>query len=129
MPRLIPCPHCHGHVLTPERECPHCGASLPAPSSLRAPAVLMGLTLAGCPVGEPEYGVADVGSTTQTPTTSATEGTDGETDAQTDSGSDSGGASSSGSSTGMADTGTETGATAGSSAGEPDYGVPETTSG
>lgn len=125
MPRLIPCPHCHAHVMTPERTCPHCGGSMPSGPSLRAPAVLMSLTLAGCPVGEPEYGVADVSSGS----TSMSQATDGDTDAQTGSGSGSGsesGGSDSGSgsssSTGMADTGT-------TSVGEPDYGVPETTSG
>ena len=48
-------------MLTAERQCPHCGASLPASPIRGVPAVLVGLTLAGCPVaddvGEPEYGV------------------------------------------------------------------------
>ena len=68
MARLSPCPSCQVHVLVAERSCPHCGVGLRV-SAGRGAAVLMGLTLAGCPSGspgpsnppEPEYGVPDVG--------------------------------------------------------------------
>lgn len=102
MPRLIPCPSCHSHVLIDEHECPHCNASLRTTAN-RLPLVLMGLALAGCPaVAEPEYGVPDTG---QEESTSST-------DTSTDTGTD----------TGMtADTGTGT-----DSVGEPEYGVPDT---
>jgi len=49
MPRLTPCPSCHGHVSIGERECPHCGTALHTTTAARASVVLLGLTLAGCP--------------------------------------------------------------------------------
>ncbi len=128
MSRLIPCSSCHSHVMVDDRECPHCGASLRTTTALRAPAVLMGLALTACPVGEPEYGVADTGEPTTTGM--ATETASG-SDSGSGSGSGSGGSTTTaGSSTGMADSGTAT--TDGSSGtgsgtlGEPEYGVAET---
>lgn len=127
MPRLTPCPSCSSHVLADERECPHCGATLRTIGAPRVAAVVVGLTLGGCIIPQPAYGIPDP---------SATESTEGTAGAST--GSDSGTtegmtgtAGSEGTSTGMADSTTgDTEATAGSgTAGEPDYGVPETTSG
>lgn len=150
MARLIPCPSCHSHVMSDDRECPHCGTALRTTTALRAPVVLLGLALTGCPPIEAAYGVPDSG---EPPTTGAN--TTGGTDTETGTGTGSGGqtttaGSGSGSSTGMADTGTTmaTDGTAGSgtagsgtvgepeygvaesgstSIGEPEYGVPETT--
>lgn len=125
MPRLIPCSSCHSHVMVDARECPHCGASLRTTTALRAPAVLMGLALTACPVGEPEYGVADTGEPTTT-------GRDTETISDSSSTGGSGsGSSGAGSSTGMTDDGTSSGtSTEGStSLGEPEYGVAETSTG
>ena len=105
MPRLSPCPTCHEHVLSDERECPHCGATIRR-SSARVPAVLMGLALTGCPGiadPEPEYGVPDT----------SPDDADTTADVGTDTGTSSGGT----------ETGTDTGTT---SVGEPEYGVPET---
>lgn len=122
MSRLIPCSSCHSHVRIDDSECPHCGATLRTTSSMRVPAVLMGLALAGCPndPGEPEYGVADTGPSTTGVTTTDTDGSDSGTDT----------GSGSGSATGMTDDGTSSGTSAegSSSVGEPEYGVPETSS-
>jgi len=97
--------------------------------------VLVGLALAGCPQAEALYGVVDTG---EPPVTSDGTETDGETEGETEA-SGSGGTmgSDSGSSTGMADDGTTagsdgatgTGTEGSTSLGEPEYGVPETTTG
>jgi hypothetical protein len=114
MPRLIACPSCSVHVRRGGTTCPHCGATIRDATVVRtAGAVLMGLTLAGCPgdedpsptsAGEPEYGVPATESNSGEPTDES--GTD-----------DTGGST---------DTGAETGETI--SVGEPEYGVPETDS-
>jgi hypothetical protein len=125
MPRLTPCPSCSSHVLTDERECPHCGASLRTIAAPRVAAVVVGLTLGGCILPQPAYGIPDPSTSTGTEGTAGTSTDTGSTDAQTST------AASEGTSTGMADSTTgDTEATAGSgTAGEPDYGVPETTTG
>ncbi|MCR9160647.1 MAG: hypothetical protein ACE37F_20960 [Nannocystaceae bacterium] len=48
---LVVCSSCSTHVLVADAKCPHCGAALRTSSALgrTAGAVLMGLTLAGCP--------------------------------------------------------------------------------
>jgi len=107
MPRLTPCPACHAHVMSDERSCPHCDASL-RPTASKGAVVLMGLALAGCPSnGEPEYGVPD---------------TDSESDSASSSGTATGTSTTAEPEYGVADTGT-------SEAGEPDYGVPGTDTG
>lgn len=116
MPRLMPCPSCHSHVLADDRECPHCGAALRG--NRAAAAVLMGLALTGCPRAEPDYGV---------PSTETTDGSGTATETMTNTGMESeygvpgtgeeeaeAGATST-------DTGTDT-----DSGGEPEYGVPTT---
>lgn len=131
MPRLTPCPSCSSHVLADERECPHCGATLRTIGAPRVAAVVVGLTLGGCIIPQPAYGIPDPSTTESTEGTAGTSTgsdtgtTEGMTDGMT------GTAGSEGTSTGMADSTTgDTDATAGSgTAGEPDYGVPETTSG
>lgn len=131
MPRLIPCPACHSHVIVGERECPHCGVALASRSGNtagRASAVLMGLALTGCPESVAVYGVPDTelppaGTETHADTDTNTD-TDAETDAQTSSGSGTADSGTASGSSGTAGSGTE-----GTSVGEPDYGVPETTSG
>jgi hypothetical protein len=107
MPRLIPCPTCHSHVLSDERACPHCGATLRSRSA-RVPAVLVGLALTGCPItAEPVYGVPDSGPD-EADTNMDTETDTGET--ETDTG----------------DAGEpEYGVPDSADAGEPEYGVPE----
>ncbi|MCA9649331.1 MAG: hypothetical protein KC501_05450 [Myxococcales bacterium] len=121
MARLIPCPECRSHVLTAERQCPHCGASLPASPIRGVPAVLVGLTLAGCPVaddvGEPEYGV---------PATTSGPADSGSGAADSGSGSESSGGATSGGSTSEGSGGSDGSTDSGSSVGEPDYGVPTT---
>ncbi|WP_052546971.1 hypothetical protein [Enhygromyxa salina] len=100
MPRLIPCPACHSHVLVDEHTCPHCSASLRT-AAPKLPVVLMGLALAGCPaVGEPDYGVPDTGLEETTTSTDTDTDTDTGMTSDTDSGTD--------------------------SVGEPEYGVPDT---
>jgi hypothetical protein len=124
MPRLVACPSCSAHVHWGTNACPHCGQAIPAGAVGRtAGAVLMGLTLAGCPgddvggpVPQPEYGVPatesgepidDTGSEASTGHEDGT-GTGAETDATTSVGEP------------------EYGVPETSSVGEPDYGVPET---
>lgn len=130
MARLIPCSACHVHVRSSDSTCPHCGASLRTVTAGRVPVLLMGLTLAGCPEEsfEPAYGVPDSGvePTTGGPMETST-GNGSATESGTTSASES-----SGSSTGMTDsgTGTDTMADSGTATlGEPEYGVPETTTG
>ncbi|MEX1361724.1 MAG: hypothetical protein AB1Z98_01255 [Nannocystaceae bacterium] len=131
MSRLIPCPACHSHVIVGERECPHCGVALASRSGNtagRASAVLMGLALTGCPESVAVYGVPDTElppAGTETNAETDTD-TDAETEAQTGSGS---GTADTGTASGSSDSGTAGSGTAGTSVGEPDYGVPETTSG
>lgn len=97
MARLTPCPSCQQHVLTNERECPHCGASLRS-TSARAPALLLGLALTGCPISvEPVYGVPE---------------DDGPEDEETDTGMETG-------------TDTDNDESETTTVGEPEYGVPE----
>lgn len=124
MPRLTPCPSCSSHVLADERECPHCGGTLRSAAAPRVAAVVVGLTLGGCILPQPAYGIPDPSTSTGTEGTAGTStGTDtGETEGMTST-------STAGTSTGMADSDTgDTDATAGStSVGEPDYGVPEST--
>ena len=73
MPRLTPCPACNVHVLSNERTCPHGGETIRSSTAGKSAVVLMGLALAGCPQGEPEYGVPDTDSmTTGTGTTTDT---------------------------------------------------------
>lgn len=137
MPRLIPCPSCHSHVIVGDLECPSCGTEVRTTTAPRVAGVLaLGLALAGCPgddstttsVGEPEYGVpATSTSTTGMPATET-----GTTDAATSTSSGGGGVE-----YGTADagidtsdtTGTDTDGTSGgtATAGEPEYGVPATT--
>jgi hypothetical protein len=126
-----------------DRQCPHCGAALRTTTATRASAVLMGLALAGCPgddsgtstTFEPEYGVPDTASATDTEGTTA-----GTTDGSTigESSATAGEADygtgetvpPASTSAGEADYGVpDTGSPGSTSAGEPDYGVPETTSG
>ncbi len=143
---LTACPSCSLYVHREENGCPHCGAELDArsnPVARTAAAVLMGLTLAGCPANDETedsvsssaaYGVPttdtmnpSAGSTTGDGT-GTTEGSDS-TSGGTDSSSSSGTASSStgeetdtdGTSTGAGDTGST-----GSTGISPDYGVPST---
>lgn len=54
---LVACPDCSNHVLSSESACPHCGATLRDGKGQQllgrtATAVLMGLTLAGCPASD-----------------------------------------------------------------------------
>jgi hypothetical protein len=86
-------------VLTDERACPHCGASLRT-SSARAPALLLGLALTGCPTVEPVYGVPE------------DDGGPDDEETETETGMETG-----------TDTGTDESDT--TTAGEPEYGVPE----
>ena len=127
MPRLTPCPSCSSHVLADERECPHCGVSLRTIGAPRVAAVVVGLALGGCIIPQPAYGIPDPSTSSDTDTgTSTTSGSDtAATDGMT------GTVGSEGTSTGMADSTTgDTEATAGSgTVGEPEYGVPETTTG
>lgn len=127
MPRLTPCPTCSSHVLADERECPHCGATLRTIAAPRVAAVVVGLTLGGCIIPQPAYGIPDPSSSSDTDGTAGTASTGTATDGMTDG--TTGTVGSEGTSTGMADSTTgDTGATAGSGmVGEPDYGMPETT--
>lgn len=131
MPRLTPCPSCSSHVLADERDCPHCGATLRTIAAPRVAAVVVGLTLGGCIIPQPAYGIPDPSTSSDTDGTAGTgtDATGGMTEGMT--GSMTGTVGSEGTSTGMADSTTgDTEATAGSgTAGEPDYGVPETTTG
>jgi len=126
----MPCPSCSSHVLTDERECPHCQAPLRTVAAPRVAAVVVGLALGGCILPQPAYGIPDPSTSTGTEGTAGTStGTD--TDPQT---SMTDAMSSESTSTGMADSTTgDTEGTAGTAgtgtAGEPDYGVPETTTG
>lgn len=129
MPRLTPCPSCSSHVLAEERECPHCGATLRTIAAPRVAAVVVGLTLGGCIVPQPAYGIPDPSSSSDTDGTAGTASTASTGTAAADG--MTGTVGSEGTSTGMADSTTgDTEATAGSgTAGEPDYGVPATTTG
>lgn len=127
MPTLVACPSCNQHVRSDERACPHCGRVLRDGGgrvSATAGALLMGLSLGACAdkdgndstsssatVGEPEYGVAatEVEPAYGVPVDTESSSTGGE-------------ASSTGS-----ETDTDTDGT--TSIGEPEYGVPETTTG
>ena len=101
MSRLLPCPTCHAHVRSDERECPHCGATLRSGHVVaRASAVVMTLALTACPA-EALYGIPDTTAGTTGSTSDATETDGDETDAQTGSGSVS-------ASSGTADGGTAT---------------------
>jgi hypothetical protein len=122
MPRLTPCPSCSSHALADERECPHCGAPLRSTAAPRVAAVVVGLTLGGCILPQPAYGIPDPSTSSGTEGTAGTSTDTGETEGMTST-------STAGTSTGMADSDTgDTDATAGStSVGEPDYGVPEST--
>lgn len=115
MARLILCPSCSEFVARTERVCPRCNAVFPEDRSVvfhAAGAVLLGLSLAGCPADdddettnttvEPDYGVPATESTTVDMTASGTM-TSGAT---------------------MTSSATETTMTTG----EPEYGVPETES-
>lgn len=86
MPRLIPCPSCHSHVLVSERVCPHCNASQRSTASPALPAVLLGLALTGCPTNdEPAYGVPTTGEEEMATDTASETDTDmGTGDASTD---------------------------------------------
>ena len=62
---LHACPSCHCHMRIDALACPHCGARIL--SGVRASAaILLGLALSGCPVGDKGggaiYGVADTGT-------------------------------------------------------------------
>lgn len=134
MPRLMPCPSCHAHVLVEDRECPHCGITLRSTGSPLAAAVIAGLMLSSCggeDVGEPEYGVPATSSPATDTTASGTSDT-GNTTADSISGTggvDYGTAEFGDELTGTGtegSTGTD-GTTGTTSVGEPEYGVPETT--
>ncbi|NVB42839.1 hypothetical protein G6O69_33775 [Pseudenhygromyxa sp. WMMC2535] len=126
MNRLTPCPSCKNHVLISERECPHCGSALRTASHNPAlPLIVMGLTLAACPVvAEPEYGVPD--TTTAESGSETVDSGDAETTTETTTDTTTTGESE----YGVPDTGETTSATDDSeSTGEPEYGVSETDSG
>jgi hypothetical protein len=134
MPRLTPCPACHVHVLSDDRQCPHCGATLRAGGAPRVAAVVVGLTLGGCILPQPAYGIPDPdtdGSSSGTAGSSSGSGTDTDaTDGMTstaDAGSSTS-TSTGGSSSGADETAGSDGSS-GSSGPEPAYGVPGTTSG
>lgn len=128
MPRLIPCPSCHAHVVLDERRCPHCSTELRTTLAPRAAGtLLLGLMLAGCPADDS----TDDGASSQTTnaTTNATSGTGTVSTTSDVSISGSGGVEYGTPDTGIEDDGTSgtTGGTA--TVGEPEYGVPETTTG
>lgn len=71
MPRLVACPSCRVHVLARATECPHCGSSVRTCRAVPwcAGAVLIGLTLSGCPAeddGESETMASSPGTTADT---------------------------------------------------------------
>ena len=72
---LVVCGACSAHVKVVDSRCPHCGASMRGGVVGRtAGAVLMGLTLAGCPAGDDTsetLGNGDTGSSSTNPGTSA----------------------------------------------------------
>jgi hypothetical protein len=144
MPRLIPCPSCHSHVLLSDSACPSCGATLRTTTAPRvATTLLLGLALAGCPGedGDDSAGDSAPASTSATDGTTTTDGATSTTNATTTTTADSITISGSGDAAyGVPDTGledttatdtgtgteTETG-TETDTVGEPEYGVPETT--
>jgi hypothetical protein len=107
--RLYACPACREHIKSDTATCPHCGAELHRESRLAraASAVMVTLALSGCPdKGDDTMG----GSDSTTGNTSTGTGTDTTTTGSTTEG----------------NTGTETDSP---TVGEPEYGVPQTTSG
>lgn len=152
--KLVVCSSCAVHVNSSEEQCPHCGEEVYSGGGgvlgRTAGAVLMGLTLAGCPAGDETgdsmpntaaYGVPTTdswtasGSTTDDGSSSTTTGEGDSTGSSTSTGaSDSTGASSStgaGTSSGTG-SGTDTGSGGGTTTGtgstgiSPDYGSPAT---
>ena len=144
--KLVVCSACAVHVNVDEERCPHCGEEVYDRGGgilgRTAGAVLMGLTLAGCPAGatggtSAAYGVPTTdsstatGSTTDGDSSSTTTGEGDSTGSSTSTGaSDSTGPSSStgpGTSSGT-DTGTGGSTTTGtgSTGISPDYGSPAT---
>jgi len=78
MARLQPCKAC-GSFRKPAGACPSCGdTQLSVASTPTAAAVLLGLTFAGCTVGnvEPAYGIMDSNDTSETGDTNETDDTD-----------------------------------------------------
>ncbi|MEX1361723.1 MAG: hypothetical protein AB1Z98_01250 [Nannocystaceae bacterium] len=138
MARLIPCPHCHAHVMLDERRCPHCSTELRTAFAPRAATtLLLGLALAGCPGDDTtDDGAGTQGTTAPTSGTATASGTG--TDTTSDGSIGSGGVEYGTVDTSMDD---DTGTTGGTDStgtdsasgtetlGEPEYGVPETTSG
>lgn len=151
---MIACPSCAEYVLVRDAACPHCGATVRSGGQVlgrTAGAVLMGLSLAGCPAGDDttETTVGNggsssssssmgstMGSTTDEGTTSfdVSSGPVGEAYGVPDTesfGSDPTDSSSTGGDT-EGDTDTDTDGTTGGSSGSsstglgPDYGVPTT---
>ena len=150
MARLVLCPACAEFVVRTDRVCPHCNAVLADDRRglvNATGAVLLGLSLAGCPAAddddntntslEPEYGVPATESTTvgmssttagtTMSTTASTAGSETSTVGEPEYGvpetdsfttEDSGG-------TGDSGTGTATGGTDTSTTIEPDYGLPD----
>lgn len=77
---LIACSSCSVYVRRDEHGCPHCGADLSSnggPVVRTAAAVLMGLTLAGCPAPESEDEGASSSATDTTPGTDASSSASG----------------------------------------------------
>lgn len=79
---LIVCPSCSTHVLVRDASCPHCGAKVRNGGTVlgrTAGAVLMGLSLAGCPAGddttETMGGDGSSGSTSMPGTSTSDDGT------------------------------------------------------
>ncbi len=93
MPRLIVCPACSVHVKHDEPICPHCGHTIDPDADFgrAAGAVLLGLTLVGCPAEDKHeaevsglaYGSAEIGEVTGDDDTSGTTGTSGSSTTET----------------------------------------------
>lgn len=149
---LIVCPSCSTHVLVRDAGCPHCGATVRSGGQVlgrTAGAMLMGLTLAGCPASDDTsetMGNAETSSTstdtTAQPTSSTTDDSDSTTTFDvstgpvgeaygspetTDTLGTSSGGDTEGTSSGTDGSSSGSGTDSGSSTGlSPDYGVPPT---
>lgn len=145
--KLVVCSSCAVHVNASEEHCPHCGEGIYGGGSRvlgrTAGAVLMGLTLAGCPANDDTgdsmatsaaYGVPTTdtwtgsGSTSGGDSSTTTGGEDSTSTGDTDT---TGSSGSTGSDSGSGtDTGTDTDGTTGTGTGStgisPDYGSPAT---
>lgn len=92
MPTLVPCPHCGRHALAASTRCPHCDHAIAAPDAAvrTAAALVLGLTLLGCPAESTSHISQDygVGITDTDTDADADSDTDADTDADSDADSD-----------------------------------------